>query len=620
MTTKVVFVDCFDTIVLRRVPAEKVKYLWAHEMNKIYSQIYCDDFYRAFLSAEKKARHKNHLTYGVAECCLEDIAEIIYNRIETYELLKCGINKQQFLDNVIDCYVKIEKQVLYPNEKMINKLKDLKANGCKIFVVSDFYCSSKILKELFKHLHIDDMFDEVYVSCDVNKTKEKGTLYIHALEENKLKAEDVVMFGDNEHSDKKMAESLGIKSTKLKSYNNQFKLIERLEKVKLPKQYNDIFKATQTNNFSNSSFALFVFTKRLVENLQKEKIKNVFFLSREGEFLKKIFDFYVKKFNISDITSRYLQVSRNSILVAGLKDLEVEKFETVINETGRISVEKFLKTLSFPFELIETICSKLTVDTAKEVVNFLESGEFIQLKQNNDFVQYYNLSREKQNKAFTKYVNSFDVDFIQEGLTVVDVGWKGTMQDLLIKFFNDDVKITGYYLGYNGLGKEGKQNKKVGLLYSEAPFECDLENRIYKLDSLYFEQLLRASTNRVSGYKVVADSVEILYDNTIDDVGFYKNVIKTFQDDLFNKFTAICGVYNNSKDVNIEQICLLMHAKMLKKIDKKAYQFITACLNSHYDSFSRVGYVKADKVTLKNLVLYVLRKIKLKLKFLLKRM
>ncbi|MBQ7880525.1 MAG: hypothetical protein IJ358_01615, partial [Clostridia bacterium] len=78
MQKKVIFVDCFDTIILRTVPAEKTKYLWAVEMNKKYTEISAENFYKVFLSAEDALRNRGRIINDVNECNIFDIASLIY--------------------------------------------------------------------------------------------------------------------------------------------------------------------------------------------------------------------------------------------------------------------------------------------------------------------------------------------------------------------------------------------------------------------------------------------------------------------------------------------------------------------------------------------------------------
>ena len=186
-----------------------------------------------------------------------------------------------------------------------------------------------------------------------------------------------------------------------------------------------------------------------------------------------------------------------------------------------------------------------------------------------------------------------------------------------MKFFDYKINIKGYYLGYNGLGNESQNNIKYGLLYSSSPFLENLENRIYKLNYLNFEQFLRASTNRVVGYEEHENTISLVYDNTINDVKFYQTYIKNFQIEVFEKFEKIFKLFRSKQFDNIEKICLNFHVKMLKNISFKDFKFISICNNNHYDSFAKVGFTIKNLDYKKEFLKYVLRKIKLNLKFIL---
>ena len=595
MQKKVIFVDCFDTIILRTVPAEKTKYLWAVEMNKKYTEISAENFYKVFLSAEDALRNRGRIINDVNECNIFDIASLIYKRIKIYNLMKI-ISEKEFAKEVIDNYINVEKDVQYLNCKLMNKLKKYKQNGYKIFIVSDFYCGKEVLKQWLANLGVLDLFDNIYVSCDYMKTKLKGDLYTHILSENNISPDEVIMIGDSKHSDNIVPRSLGMTSKKLKDRNKYFCIKEKYKGINIPKDLKHIMKKNKTNSFSNYSFSLFVFIKRLINQLRSSNIKDVFFLSREGEFLKKIFDCYMVLFNINDIQSHYLQVSRNSILVASLEDIENETFTTVINETGWISINDFLTTLNFSCEEIKTIGKEINQDINTAYREFLKSEPFNQLKHNSTFINVYNNIRTEQRCSFEKYLNKFKVNFKKDGLHIVDVGWKGTMQDLLNKFFAQSISITGYYIGYNGYAEEEVNSIKHGLLYSNSPYASDLESKIYYHNILDYEQILRASHNRVIGYIDNGIETNVVYDEASYDKEFYKDVIKDFQEEMFNKFQKICLYYKNNPNINIEKICQQVHIKMMRFKTHGAYKFITSCRNAHYDSFSRIGFT--DKATL----------------------
>ena len=80
--------------------------------------------------------------------------------------------------------------------------------------------------------------------------------------------------------------------------------------------------------------------RKLIEN----GVKQVFFLSREGQPLKQMFDCYCARVGVP-IQSRYLEVSRRSTLLPSLNALSEERFETLFRQYRRMSLLEFLSSL-----------------------------------------------------------------------------------------------------------------------------------------------------------------------------------------------------------------------------------------------------------------------------------
>lgn len=608
---KTILVDCFDTIIYRKVPSEKVKYLWAEKMSHKYN-LSVERWYSLFLSAEETIRYTNKIKTGIDECNIHDIAELCFNRIKIYNLLG-NIDQHEFVKDFYDVYVLTEKEVQYLNKKVVKKLKQYKKHNLKIMVISDFYCGEDTLREFFEQLGIVDIIDKIYVSCDYMKTKSTGSLYKTVFEKECLLPEECLMMGDNKRSDNLIPKTFGIKCVKVKEKNKIFKLKEKINKVILSKEITRILKTNKTNAYSNYAFSLYLFIKKLADSLNVNHVKNVFFLSREGEFLKKLFDYYIKH-EKSEIKSHYLMVSRNSVLIAGLDAIQNENFETIIRENGVVSGDSFLETLNFPNEMVKKIKEEVNEDFKIERRDFLQSSLYKKLTKNKDFIDYYNKQRAQQNYNFMKYLNSFGVDYEKEGLDIVDVGWKGTMQDLLCKFFDSKVAINGYYIGYTGRGIESINNKKYGLLFSNSPFRKNLESRIFEREMPNYEEVLRASHNRVVGYKEDENIVYPIIEDSYDDA-FYNAHIKEYQDEMFEKFKQIANLVCEDKEL----MCVMAHIEMHKMINFKTLNFINDCKNAHYDSFATTGFIQKKKITIKTKIRYILSKIKYRLKILLRR-
>lgn len=615
MDKSVVFVDCFDTIVKRKVSPNEIKYLWALKMSGKY-QMSADKFFRLFLACENYLVQTAIKNNDEGEWSFEELIELMFNTIILYKIMPL-IDKHVFVQNCKNFYNEVECENQYVNLKIKKIIAKYKNEGKKIYLISDFYCGKEYFKQWFYNLGIIDLFDDLYVSCDLKKSKKHGSIYPYVLSQLNISSKDVLMIGDNVFSDCIQAKKCGLMTKRVYTIRKNYKLnseFRNFKCTKMDKNYIKIYK--KNKGYSNYAFSLYSFIMTLYEKIKNSGIKSVFFLSREGEFLKRLFDYYLYRQNDTEIKSYYLQMSRNSILVASLNELNDEDFATVLREKRSISIREFLSTLQFDKNIIDEIHDKIRYDIDKQIVDFLKSEEYNALINDNQFIECYNYNRQVQACAFHNYIDSFGVDITNNDLSIVDVGWKGTMQDLLFKFFKGQVCIHGYYLGLTHPVNICKNNIKEGLLYSVYPFYPDFVDKLFGIKIINFEQILKATHNRVVGYEVIKDRVIVKYDNANDESKYYDKLFKPLQDSIFEKFKNICDVTYGNND-NIRMLCAKMHFKMIMRTGIKDYKWLIAALNTHYDSFARIGVENKDKYNIKRYCKFKLSNLKyyIKLRF-----
>ena len=126
------------------------------------------------------------------------------------------LEEQDFVDTAKELYVKQELSCFSINQNFLDFLKAQKNSGKKIFLVSDFYCSSQIITEWFKNLNINTIFDEIFSSSDFNKEKATTKLYKFLIKKLGLNAKNTIMYGDNIWSDILMAKLCGLKTKRIK--------------------------------------------------------------------------------------------------------------------------------------------------------------------------------------------------------------------------------------------------------------------------------------------------------------------------------------------------------------------------------------------------------------------
>ena len=259
MKKNVLFVDCFNTIILRRKSPDDVLLDWGKEMNKLYSTVSAIDFYSLFKNGENSIARFKKLTTGEREYTINDILKNVYDSLVSY---KHTANEEEFINIAIQKYIEVEKQSHYVFKRIINKLKNYKLKGYKIYIVSDFYCGKEILKEFITNLQVDYLFDDYFVSCEYQKSKRSGSLYVEVLKKLELNNKQVLMIGDNFWSDKISANKQGIKSKWLfNPYHRKSKELKNYKhSLKIPEEYLTLFnKYGKEFNYSNYAFALYVF-------------------------------------------------------------------------------------------------------------------------------------------------------------------------------------------------------------------------------------------------------------------------------------------------------------------------------------------------------------------------
>lgn len=606
MKKNTIFVDCFNTIILRNCSSQDVIYDWATIVGQKH-MVEPTLIYKLFNKARFKLAIRKLFKYGYTEVRLDEILLYI---AKTLIQKKCDINIEKFCEQAKNDYILAEKQTHSLNDIVVKKLIEYKKQGKHIYLVSDFYCPKDIIALWLKNLNIYKLFDDLFVSCDFKRTKSSGKLYTIVRKRLHANKKDIIMIGDNGWSDIWSARIRGISA-----YQVKHKAIPTTTTTKQKAQncnnwleYNQLFNEFNGEyNLSNYAFPLFLFTKRLYNKLKQGNVHNVIFLSREGQFLKQLFDKYCKILTTnkidnyaSQLKTHYLIASRNSVLCATNQDIEHEDFKYLFRASNHISIKGFLQTLNFNETEIKTIKDTLMCDINKKIRKFSKSKSFALLKQNAEFKKLYENKRKNINNAFGQYLNAYNIDFYKEGMHIVDIGYKGTMQALISKYFDNKVNITGYYIG-NQTSKfdQYSTQKRYGLLYAQD--QKIHANKLTKYQIYQYEQICRANHNSCASYTIQQDiPTPILMENP-KEIEIFKNLTQPLQQQILHKFERIAQLdYYNCNCY--ENLCAYMYFKLLKRKTKKDWDFIMSSQDTHQDNFGDERY--PFKVIGKNLRLF----------------
>ncbi len=261
MRNKYIFVDYFDTVCFRHIHSSQVYLQWAKVIRAKFPEL------QAFPAETLEAmRHCAHRQNGEKyhEKPYMETMEDLYRALS--EKIRMSVDSATFVDACLRADVGVEIGCQYGNSTIINFLRKEKAQGKRIFLVSDFYLPMEVYREFLVNIQCDDLFDKVYVSESFNRTKAHGDLYEFILQENGIEPKDVVMIGDSKHSDVKRARERGLQAKhyfplRHKLWTNFSRLTKReFARHFIATKFNDLYRRSMSAEYA---VPLYYFSQQL---------------------------------------------------------------------------------------------------------------------------------------------------------------------------------------------------------------------------------------------------------------------------------------------------------------------------------------------------------------------
>ena len=412
---KVVSFDIFDTLLVR--PYIRPVDLFEH-MEKAYER-------PGFAAERKDAERRTRIRHKE----LEDVTfDMIYDEIDD----EFKDMKQKEMD--------WEEMVLRANPELKQVYDYALAQGKKVIITSDMYLPTEFLaKVLCKNGY--DNWDKLYVSGDVGKRKGTGTLFEHLLEDNNVFPKDVLHIGDNEKSDVKKPQTMGITtilyikiSDQFTAYSDKIKYFREKCSSQLGASILVGFFAYKwmqnrcvplSNNYwqeigyGYTGPLAYAFARFVEKKAQEEKINHLLFAARSGNILQKVFNLFKK-----NIKNSYVYAPRFLKLVCYFKfDTYVEydklldyfcKKSYKIEEKFKLLQNKNEKSLQSFFEdnkcLFEEVANS-NIETYKDYLSqFILPDETVALVDDsaNTFSGQFNIEQALGKKIKGYYITVLD--------------------------------------------------------------------------------------------------------------------------------------------------------------------------------------------------------------------
>ncbi len=451
---KLIGLDVFDTLLSKPLlDPEFTKKIVARRSSAEAGQM----FLRFRAEAEAQARAHKGADVGLEE---------IYARLG--ELTHLGAEE---LAGLRELEESVEVSSVHPREEGVKLFRSAVATGRPVALITDTSLPKKTVERMLAKAGLEG-WDKLFVSNAEGGRKDNGQLFEQVRNSYQILPEDLVILGDNERSDIQIPWEQGsravpvLRPVEMARGNPRLaKLVDQVEKRAdldeslslgqvILHNYSEIcypeydpvslFPVSPKNwGYSLVGPLLVSFSHWLYEQARADGIDCLHFLSREGKFMKAVYDAWVE--GLPDAPrSQYAVLSRRSSSMAALSS-----FEDILD---------IARTTYFPNTFGKLLQTRYGISPSQEKWQALQDAfgysadTLIEIQNKNigklgDVLQSLepDITRQSQveREAMLSYLQS--TGFAGESKpAVVDIGYGGTVQGHLNKILSKPVH--GYYL------------------------------------------------------------------------------------------------------------------------------------------------------------------------------
>ncbi len=531
---KVISFDIWDTIIKRKCHPEEIKLKTAYyivleygkELKSEYNNIYA--ILKQRNQIEEKLCKKAEEDGNDGECKIEEVFDLLIK-----EIVRGKSNMTS--SELLNVEIQNEKDAIYINPDILPIFEKYKTMD--MYCVSDFYMSEKSLKEILDYLKLPVKIKKIYSSCDYMLNKRTGNLFKKFQNEIGIKSEDHIHVGDNPYSDIDAAKKLGIETIKMAKTDFDFNCdYNRKMHYDLEVCLKD--DTTENNRIFNTGVGLapllYFFVYSIIEHAIKNGIDKIYYQTREGETFIKIHDMIEKDnpFGVKVPHGIVMEVSRMATFSASLEDFSIKELLRLWSQYRKQSIKKLFKTLNIDTKKYKEYFDKYELKIEEDIVEPWFDMRIQKLCADKEFTDKMKVEfKEKRESLLEYFKKSLNIVNDEEPMFIVDIGWRGTIQDNLAYIF-DKKKIGGYYLTlYDFYNLQPANTYKIGFIDDVKIRDREVANIITLLEWIF---------NPGTGSVVEYENGKAIRKAKQDELNVVKKYIQPLQEGMF----AGCEVIN----------------------------------------------------------------------------
>ncbi len=576
--------DIWDTIIKRKCHPEETK---LHTANYIVLK-YGKHLKQKYTDIYEILKLRNQIEYGECKKNKEAGHDDECKIIEIFQLLQKEIMAEEIPDiseELLREEIEQEKRVIFLNPEILpifEKYKDLKK-----YCISDFYMGKEALQELLDYLNLPVKIEKIYSSADYLLNKRTGNLYKKAEEEIGISPKEHIHVGDNSFSDIEVANNLGIET--IKTTKTEWNFVPEANR-KFEFDLNMIKKDDKiVNSGIELAPILYFFVYSIIEHAIKNNINKVYYLTREGETFIKIHELIKQNnpFGLPIPEGEILEVSRMATFSASLKEFSIAELLRLWSQYRVQSMKKLFKTLAIDIEPYKTFMGKYDINPEQDIIDLWFDIRIQRLCADEEFTQKINKELKRKRQELLEYFEKKKgiTAESKEEMFVVDIGWRGTIQDNLAYIFTNKT-IEGYYLTlYDFYNIQPQNTKKQSFIDDENIRNNEVASIITLLEWIY-----NPGTASVVEYK----QGEAIREAKTDELEIVKKYIMPLQEGMLEGAKVI-NDYMKNHPYEAEETKTYVY-QVIKQIKKHPSKELIEIYYSMVfnDTFGTASYVKKD--------------------------
>lgn len=396
--------------------------------------------------------------------------EVVLEEIYT-ALVEAGVLPAHRMQEAIEIEIETEVALIRPIHRNIDLLRNLKAAGKPVRILSDTHLPHQALHRLLAKCGVDIPPDDARASSQTRATKHHGALFAETARELAVPAREILHVGDNFRADVRRAIQTGMKAAQF-SHGKRTKYEQDLAKrlgaepllasmfagsARIARLSANVSTrhARDLWEISASVIAplLTVYVLWCLREAVARGVQRLYFLSRDGEILLKIAQALAPLVS-PDLECRYLHVSRQSLLLAGIRDIGPAERTWILSDAAWRTLDSQLARLDIERDEFAAVVGADSPLFQGEPKAWLGLAGAAVLADMLEFPQVRALILEKASRrgaVALEYLRQQNV-LTPGGVGVVDVGWQGRLQASIVRLAEAEdplfaERMHGFYVG-----------------------------------------------------------------------------------------------------------------------------------------------------------------------------